>query len=85
MLEAGCEQNRSIWVIIKNKLKIRRIGTKKNCHAAHHLFPNICNTNYDKINNIIEETTREFDLPYHKKTLVEMMISHFKHLKRMGG
>lgn len=55
-----------------------------NCHAAHHLFPNICHTNYHKINHIIEETTSEFNYSYHKKTLFKMMISHFKHLKRMG-
>ena len=29
-----------------------------NCHAAHHLFPNICHTNYDRINELIEKATK---------------------------
>lgn len=56
-----------------------------NCHAAHHLFPNICHTNYDKINDIIERVTRAFEYPYHKMSLIAMMKSHFRHLKRMGA
>ena len=55
-----------------------------NCHAAHHLFPNICHVNYKEINEIIELTTLEHKFPYHHKTLIEMICSHFKHLKKMG-
>ncbi|MCZ8197992.1 MAG: fatty acid desaturase [Flavobacterium sp.] len=55
-----------------------------NCHAAHHLFPNLCHTSYDLINPIIEKETLSFQLPYHNKTLLNMMKSHFKHLKEMG-
>jgi linoleoyl-CoA desaturase len=62
----------------------RFLSGGSNCHAAHHLFPNICHTNYSEINDIIMNTTEEFNLPYHHKTLLEMMFSHFKHLNRMG-
>lgn len=55
-----------------------------NCHAAHHLFPNICHTNYDQINNIIAEVTHDFGYPYHKTSLGKMMGSHFRHLRNMG-
>jgi linoleoyl-CoA desaturase len=55
-----------------------------NCHAAHHLFPNLCHTSYSLINPIIEEKVKLFHLPYHNKTLLEMMKSHFSHLKKMG-
>jgi len=55
-----------------------------NCHAAHHLFPNLCHTSYSLINPIIENETSHFQLPYHNKTLLEMMKSHFRHLRRMG-
>ncbi|NDI97958.1 hypothetical protein GWA97_02605 [Flavobacterium sp. LaA7.5] len=55
-----------------------------NCHAAHHLFPNICHTNYDLINTVIEEVTAEYNYPYHKMSLWQMMRSHFRHLKKMG-
>ncbi|PTM02748.1 MAG: acyl-CoA desaturase, partial [Bacteroidetes bacterium] len=50
----------------------------------HHLFPNVCHTYYKKINPIIEDTTQEFNIVYHNKTLSNMMISHLKHLKEMG-
>lgn len=62
----------------------RYISGGSNCHAAHHLFPNICHTNYDKINDIIAQTTLEFGFPYHVKSLPGILVSHFKHLKRMG-
>jgi len=62
----------------------RFLSGGSNCHAAHHLFPNICHTNYSEINQIIKETTAEYNLPYHHKTLLKMMSSHFKHLNSMG-
>ncbi|CAD0003639.1 fatty acid desaturase family protein [Flavobacterium chungangense] len=67
-----------------NKGWARFLSGGSNCHAAHHLFPNICHTNYSEINEIIEETTKEYKQPYHHKTLFEMMFSHFKHLHKMG-
>lgn len=76
-LKTSCDWN-------PNNKFARYLSGGSNCHAAHHLFPNICHTNYDRINEIIELTTKEFGFPYHKKTLPNMMLSHFKHLKRMG-
>jgi len=55
-----------------------------NCHAAHHLFPNLCHTSYSLINPFIEAKAKECSLPYHNKTLLEMMKSHFRHLKKLG-
>lgn len=68
-----------------NKGWARFLSGGSNCHAAHHLFPNICHTNYSEINAIIEETTKEYKQPYHHKTLFEMMFSHFIHLHKMGN
>lgn len=62
----------------------RFISGGSNCHAAHHLFPNICHTNYSEINQIISETALQYNVPYHHKTLIEMMVSHFRHLHSMG-
>ncbi len=67
-----------------NKKWARFLSGGSNCHAAHHLFPNICHTNYGEINEIISETTSKYQLPYHHKTLFQMMYSHFKHLHAMG-
>ena len=62
----------------------RFLSGGSNCHAAHHLFPNICHTNYSEINQIIKDTTEEHNFPYHHKSLLEMMFSHFVHLHKMG-
>jgi linoleoyl-CoA desaturase len=55
-----------------------------NCHAAHHLFPTICHTHYGKLNRIILAASAEYSITYHRKTLWQMAISHFDHLKLMG-
>lgn len=76
-LKTSCDWNpESGWA--------RLLSGGSNCHAAHHLFPNICHTHYSEINRIIAETTAEYELPYHKMTLPEMMKSHFRHLRKMG-
>lgn len=62
----------------------RFVSGGANCHAAHHLFPNICHTYYGEINEIIEGAAKAHSITYHQKTLTQMMVSHFKHLKRMG-
>ena len=62
----------------------RLISGGSNCHAAHHLFPNMCHTHYGTVNSIIEEVTSQYGLPYHKTSLPAMMRSHYKHLRRMG-
>lgn len=62
----------------------RFISGGANCHAAHHLFPNICHIHYGEINGIIEDLTRKHSVTYHKKTLWEMLTSHYQHLKSMG-
>jgi linoleoyl-CoA desaturase len=76
-LKTSCDWN-------PNNRFARYLSGGSNCHAAHHLFPNICHTHYDRINQIIADTTKEFGFPYHVKTLPNMMISHFRHLKKMG-
>lgn len=76
-LKTSCDWN-------PNNKFARFLSGGSNCYAAHHLFPDICHTNYENINSIIEKTTNEFNYPYHKKTLFNMIISHFKHLKIMG-
>lgn len=76
-LKTSCDWN-------PNNKFARIISGGANCHAAHHLFPNICHTNYDLINNIIDDVTTDYEYPYHKTSLLKMMKSHFRHLKKMG-
>ena len=56
-----------------------------NYQVEHHLFPNICHIHYRAISGIVEETAKEFGLPYHtKRTFTGALIEHTKMLKRLG-
>ncbi len=55
-----------------------------NAHAAHHLFPTVCHAHYVDITRIIQKTAREFGVKYNETTLLRMVASHFRFLKRMG-
>lgn len=76
-LSTSCDWN-------PNSAVARFLSGGANCHAAHHLFPNICHVHYGKINPVIEKVTKKYGVPYHSKSLWEMMVSHFAHLKKMG-
>lgn len=56
-----------------------------NYQVEHHLFPNICHIHYRAISGIVEDTAKEFGLPYHtKKTFTGAIIEHTRMLKRLG-
>lgn len=53
-----------------------------NYQVEHHLFPNICHVHYRKIAGIVEQTAKEFNLPYKKKeTFFEAIAAHAVMLK----
>jgi linoleoyl-CoA desaturase len=56
-----------------------------NCHAAHHLFPEVCHVHYVAISKIIKETCGELCLPYHELPYPALIRSHYRFLKRMGA
>lgn len=56
-----------------------------NFQIEHHLFPDICHIHYPQISGIVEETAKEFGLPYHyEKSFPAAVIAHLKLLKLMG-
>jgi len=56
-----------------------------NYQVEHHLFPNICHVHYRKIANIVEQTSKEFGLPYKSKnTFFEAIVAHGRLLKELG-
>jgi linoleoyl-CoA desaturase len=56
-----------------------------NHQVEHHLFPNISHVHYGKIADIVRETAKECNLPYHEfKTMRGAVIAHFKHLRDLG-
>lgn len=56
-----------------------------NFQIEHHLFPNICHVHYRRIAAIVEETTREFGLPYRKyRTFFDALVGHGRMLFQLG-
>ena len=56
------------------------------CHQIeHHLFPSICHTNYVHIQDVVQETCKEFGVPYqHETSLFSAYCKMLSHLKTMG-
>ena len=56
-----------------------------NYQVEHHLLPNICHVHYKDLSGIVEETAKEFGIPYHsQKTLAGAIWKHIKMLHQLG-
>lgn len=56
-----------------------------NFQIEHHLFPHICHIHYKKISHIVEQTAKEFGLPYNQKvSFGDALMSHIRMLKELG-
>ncbi len=57
-----------------------------NHQIEHHLFPSICHTNYVYIQDVVEDTCREFGVPYQSEDNLWVAYGKMlKHLKIMGN
>lgn len=56
-----------------------------NYQVEHHLFPNVCHVHYRNLARIVEETAKEFGVPYKsKETFFEAVAAHARLLKTLG-
>lgn len=56
-----------------------------NFQIEHHLFPAICHVHYKHIAPIVEQTAKEYGLPYNKHpTYFGALNSHIRQLKEFG-
>lgn len=56
-----------------------------NFQIEHHLFPNICHVHYRELSKIVEQTAKEFGLPYNlKPSFGHALQSHIRMLKTLG-
>ena len=56
-----------------------------NYQVEHHLFPSICHVHYKHIAKIVEQTAKEYQLPYHSyQTFIVALSEHTKMLKNLG-
>lgn len=57
-----------------------------NFQIEHHLFPKVCHVHYPAISGIVEQTCREFSIPYVSyPTLRSTVAVHYRFLKAMGS
>jgi linoleoyl-CoA desaturase len=56
-----------------------------NYQVEHHLFPRISHVHYPAISGIVQQTCKEFNLPYHSfPTMAQSLTSHFRMMKQLG-
>ena len=55
-----------------------------NAHTSHHLLPHLPHTLYTEISPILEEEAEKDGLPYHKMSMLEMVMGHYRHLQAMA-
>lgn len=56
-----------------------------NYQVEHHLFPRISHVYYPTISKLVEQTCKEFGIPYLKhRTVYSAVRSHVVHLREMG-
>jgi linoleoyl-CoA desaturase len=56
-----------------------------NFQIEHHLFPKISHVHYKALSPLVQQTCREFDVPYHAyPTFGKAIISHLRHLRNLG-
>ncbi len=56
-----------------------------NYQVEHHLMPNISHVHYRKVSSIVEQTAREFGLPYYsKRTFAGAVADHASWLRQLG-
>jgi linoleoyl-CoA desaturase len=56
-----------------------------NYQVEHHLFPNVCHVHYRKISSIVQETAKEYGLPYKSEpTFLGALAGHTRLLKELG-
>lgn len=57
-----------------------------NFQIEHHLFPTFCHVNYPAIAGVVEQTCKDFGVPYAvNPSFTAATLSHFRWLKRMGA
>src|SRR5882757_6069601 len=68
----------------KNKLLSWYVGGL-NYQVEHHLLPNACHVHYIKLAPIVEQTAKEFGLPYKSNdTFLQAVAAHAKLMKELG-
>jgi len=69
---------------MKSKLVSWYVGGL-NFQIEHHLFPRVSHVHYPALSPIVQQTCREFNVPYITyPTFGKAVLSHLRHLRDMG-
>lgn len=69
---------------MKSKLVSWYVGGL-NFQIEHHLFPRVSHVHYPALSPIVQQTCREFNVPYITyPTFGKAVLSHLRHLRNMG-
>ena len=56
-----------------------------NYQIEHHLFSSICHVHYRHISKIVQETAKEFNIPYYSNgSFIKAIGMHYRVLKKFG-
>jgi linoleoyl-CoA desaturase len=56
-----------------------------NYQAIHHLFPRVCHVHYPEIAPIVEQTAKEFGVPYiYNESFWKAFVSHIRIISKLG-
>lgn len=68
----------------KSKLLFWLIGGL-NYQIEHHVLPDVCHVHYKKLTQLVEDTAKEFGLPYNvKSSMFQAIVDHTCMLRELG-
>lgn len=68
----------------KSKLLFWLIGGL-NYQIEHHVLPDVCHVHYKKLTQLVEDTAKEFGLPYNvKSSMFQAIVDHTSMLRELG-
>lgn len=57
-----------------------------NYQVEHHLYPKVCHVHYPAISKIVEQTSREYNVPYYVyDRFSDAFMAHLRTLKKLGS
>jgi linoleoyl-CoA desaturase len=62
---------------------LNNVAGGANLNVVHYLFPTTHHVHYNKLADIVEETTKDFGLLYRKQNVKDVLSIHFKYIKNI--
>lgn len=66
-----------------NSILLNLIAGGANLNVVHYLFPDVNHVHYNKLAAILEQTAKEFQLPYRKQVIKDVFGIHFNYIRNI--